>query len=81
MIEEQKQKDLTGAIFPNKKKDEQKEHAPHFTGKCLIDGKTYYISGWGNFSKDGEKYVSLVFNEPKPVQAKQKASDEMLNEF
>jgi hypothetical protein len=57
------QKPNTGVLFKNNRKE--KESHPNTNGTCLIDGKTYRISGWTK-EKNGEKYQSLAFT---PVEA------------
>lgn len=54
-------KELTGALFKNKRK-ESKNH-PDSTGKCKIGGVEYWVSGWTKIASSGEKYVSLSFRE------------------
>lgn len=65
MAEEKKeQKDLTGVLFKNDKRD--KDTSPLYMGNCTIEGKKYYISAWVNRSNDGTKqFMTLRFNEPK----------------
>lgn len=59
-------KDNSGSLFKNDKKE--KDTHPNATGKCLIDGKLYYISSW---TKEGNKgrFQSLSF---KPVEQETK---------
>ena len=58
----EKQKELTGVLFTNAKK--QTEKHPDLTGRCMIDGKEYYMSAWRKKSQGGNEYTSLAF---KPV--------------
>lgn len=51
-------KDNSGSIFRNDKRE--KDTHPHATGKCLIDGKLYYISAWTKEGNAG-KFQSLSF--------------------
>lgn len=60
-------KDLSGAVFKNKKKE--KDTHPDRTGDCLIDGKEYWISGWIKQDRNGEQFMSLAFK-PKDAQTK-----------
>jgi len=53
------QKELTGSLFQNDKKGNDK--APNMKGKCLLNGETYFISAWTNITKEGSKYLSLLF--------------------
>lgn len=64
MAEKQEQKELTGVLFKNEKMTNEK--SPMYMGKCMVNGKFYYVSGWVNKSNDGTKsFMSLRFNEPK----------------
>ena len=71
------QKDNSGAIFRNTKKETEKH--PDYTGKCLVNGKEMFISAWINESKTGTKYMALKFQEPKtdgvPAAAAPKSDD------
>lgn len=55
-----------GALFFAKEKKDPK-HAD-FTGTVNIDGREYYLNGWKNKSKKGEKYIGLSVKpkDPKP---------------
>lgn len=57
------QKNNSGALFKNAKKETEKH--PDYTGKALVNGKEMQISAWINTSKNGTKYMSLNFQEPK----------------
>ena len=62
------QKDNSGALFKNKKKDSDKH--PDYTGIVMVGGVEYWISAWINTPKaGGDKYMSLNFN-PKEQQVK-----------
>jgi hypothetical protein len=52
------QRELSGSVFPNQKKTSDKH--PDFTGRCLIDGRTYWVSAWNKESGKGP-WVSLAF--------------------
>lgn len=56
------QKDNSGALFANKKK--QQETHPDYTGKCMVNGSIMELSAWVKTSKAGEKYMSIAFKEP-----------------
>jgi hypothetical protein len=62
------QRDNSGSIFINDRKE--KETHPDRTGKVMVGGVMYYISGWVKDSAKG-KYLSLSF---KPVDAQQSIS-------
>ena len=74
-----KQKDNTGALFINHKRDSEKH--PSMKGSCRIDGFDYWISGWTKQTEAGEKYLSLAFNpkEKKTVQQKIKGETNTAN--
>ena len=52
------QKNNSGAIFRNEKKD--KPSAPDYSGSITIEGKKFALSGWINTSKDGKNYLRLL---------------------
>lgn len=56
-----KAKDNTGALFPNKSENPK---APTFKGKVLINGMELDIAGWNQTSQKGQKYISLKFSPP-----------------
>lgn len=60
------QKDNSGAIFINDRKE--KDTHPDRTGKAMIDGTEYYVSGWLKDGKRG-KYLSLAFKRVDSAQA------------
>jgi hypothetical protein len=64
------QKDNTGAIFVNDRKE--KDTHPDRAGSATIDGVEYWVSGWLRKSKDGQPYLSLAFK-PKNDTAQPKA--------
>jgi uncharacterized protein (DUF736 family) len=51
------QKDLTGALFKNKKKTDDK-HAD-YTGTVRVDGTDYFLDAWIKKSQAGETFMSL----------------------
>lgn len=51
-----------GTMGRNKRRESDKH--PEFTGKAMVDGANYWVSGWVR-EKDGEKFFSLSF---KPMQ-------------
>jgi len=59
------QKDNSGALFVNDKKE--KETHPDRKGSAVIDGVEYWVSGWLNESKNGVKYLGLAFNKKEEV--------------
>jgi hypothetical protein len=61
------QKDGSGSLFPNTKK-EQDTHAD-YKGDVKIDGVGYWINGWKKKDKNGNPYLSLSIKpkQPKPA--------------
>ena len=54
------QKDNSGALFKNKKKE--KPTHPDYQGSAKIDGVEFWVSGWLNKPKaGGDTYVSMTF--------------------
>jgi hypothetical protein len=65
-------KNLTGAIFVNDYKTEEKH--PDSTGSALIDGVEYNISCWRREAKNGKKYLALSFKKKDDDAAQPKRS-------
>lgn len=51
------QKDNSGALFKNNRR--QKDTDPHYTGKIVVNGQVFWVSGWSNESQSGERYLSV----------------------
>lgn len=47
----------TGALF--KAKERATDKHPEYTGTINIDGREYWLAGWVNEAKSGQKYFSL----------------------
>lgn len=58
------QKDNSGALFVNDKKDHEK--SPDRNGSIRVAGIDYWLSGWLKVDKNGKQYLSLAVNEKKP---------------
>ena len=67
------QKDNSGALFSNKKK--QSENHPDYTGKCMVNGESMELSAWVKTSKNGEKYMSIAFKEPYKANTSPQTND------
>lgn len=52
-----------GALFPNR--DKKTDKHPSMTGKLNVGGKEWKLSAWSNTSKQGQKYLSIVAQEPQ----------------
>jgi len=61
------QKDNSGAVFVNDRKD-QDTH-PDRTGTAKIDGTDYWVNGWLRKTKDGKPYLALSFRSKQEQQA------------
>ena len=56
----------TGALFKVEDEKRKNENYPHYSGNCLVNGKTMNIGAWINTAKtSGKQYMSLKFQEPK----------------
>ena len=72
MAQQYEQRDNSGSLFKNDKKDN--DNQPSFTGKCMVNGKAMQISAWVKEGKSG-KFFSLSFREPwQPAQEADKAN-------
>jgi hypothetical protein len=69
-------KDLSGSIYENDRK--QKATHPDKTGKCMINGEIYYISGWIKKPEGKKPYISLAFTkaEQKPINEQPNQQDQ-----
>jgi len=59
------QRDNSGVLFSNDKRE--KESHPNYKGNIMVDGKSYWISGWVKEGKNG-KFMGLAVS-PKEEQA------------
>ena len=57
-------KDMSGTLFENDRKE--KDSHPDLTGKVLVNGVAYWLSGWNKTAANGKPFVSLAL---KPVEA------------
>jgi hypothetical protein len=57
--EQQRSKDMSGAIFKNDRK-ELPNH-PDRKGSAVIGGVDYWVAGWLKEDKNGQQYLSLAF--------------------
>ena len=53
------QKELSGSIFKNQRKDGASQ--PDYRGDAKIDGVDYWLSGWIKETRAGDKFLSLAF--------------------
>lgn len=60
-----------GVLF--REKEKKSESHPDFKGSINVGGKDYWLSGWVNESKAGQRYFKLSVT-PKDGQARAKPS-------
>lgn len=66
------QRDMSGSVFVNNRKE--KETHPDRTGRCMINGQMFWISGWiKQKPSDGEHWLSLAFKEMSPDESERYA--------
>lgn len=65
-------KENKGFLFVNQNKN--KPAQPDHTGRILIEGKEYRLSGWESVSQDGKKYLSLAVTPYFPPSNNQSSS-------
>lgn len=53
------QRDNSGSLFINDRKE--KANQPDRTGRAMIGGKMYWVSGWVKETRDGAKFLSMAF--------------------
>ena len=57
----------TGVLFRNETSTPENKQ-PYMTGKCEVNGKDMQVAGWMKESKNGNKFLSLRFQEPQVKQ-------------
>ena len=58
------EKDMTGVLFINDRRS--RDGQPELKGRCLINGRTLWISAWKKTpKKGGADFWSLAFDEPE----------------
>lgn len=62
-MSQQPQREMTGVLFRNEKRSSDK--APEYTGTCTIDGQELRIAAWLKDGRNGKKFMSLQFSEPR----------------
>ena len=67
-------KDNSGLLFPNDKKETDKH--PNLKGVAKIEGAEYWCSGWVNKDKNEKKYISLKFQPKEETSTVQKKLDD-----
>jgi hypothetical protein len=58
-----------GALFKNNNKREGKQDAD-YSGQINVEGKLYWLNGWINTDKNGNKYLGVTVR-PKQQQPQQ----------
>jgi hypothetical protein len=64
-MSEYEQKDNSGALFKNDKKETDSH--PDYKGSAMVDGTDYWVSGWVNKSKAGTKYMKFSYTPKEQV--------------
>jgi hypothetical protein len=64
-VSEYQQKDNSGALFKNDKKESDSH--PDYKGSAMIDGSDYWVSGWINVSNAGTKYMKFSYSPKEQV--------------
>ena len=67
MDNKQNQRDNSGVLFRNEKKDN--ERAPEYKGNITVDGKDYWLSAWIKEGKSG-KFMGLAVSPKEEYKAK-----------
>jgi uncharacterized protein (DUF736 family) len=57
------QRDNSGALF--REANRPNERSPEYTGTVVVNGKPMRIAAWVKETKDGKKFFSLSFSEPR----------------
>ena len=64
-MSEYQQKDNSGALFKNDKKESDSH--PDYKGSAMINGSDYWVSGWINTSNAGTKYMKFSYSPKEQV--------------
>ena len=67
------QKENTGAIFINERK--QQPNHPDYTGTINVFGETFQLAGWKKESKNGKKYLSLSISRKQERETRDDSAD------
>ena len=59
-----KHKNMEGSLFQNSYKE--RDQHPDFTGKLVVEGKTYQVACWKNQTKSGGDYFKLKLSDDEP---------------
>ncbi len=63
-------RDNSGTLGKNQRRE--KDTHPEYNGKCLIDGREYWISAWVKEGQNG-KFFSLAFKPKEQQQERRQA--------
>ena len=63
-----------GVLFRNETATEENKQ-PYMSGKCEVNGKEMQIAAWMRESKNGKKFLSLKFQEPRVQEVPAKNND------
>ena len=72
MSMDQQQRDNSGALFKNDRKETEQQ--PDYKGSLVAAGVEYQLSAWVKTAKSGQKYMSLAIKPKGATPAKAKAA-------
>tara|TARA_R110002012_G_scaffold240107_1_gene414231 strand:- start:152 stop:415 length:264 start_codon:yes stop_codon:yes gene_type:complete len=64
-MSEYEQKNNEGALFKNDKKETDTD--PNYKGSAMVNGTDYWVKGWINTSKAGNKYMKFSYTAKEQV--------------
>ena len=73
-MQQREQRENSGILFTNNKRDNPK--APSMRGTAKIAGQYLEISAWTKTDKNGHKFLTLQFQEPRQREERPAQDDE-----
>lgn len=70
---------MRGFLMKNTKK--KKDTQPDYKGSVVVDGVEYWLSGWINTSKKGDKFMSLNLQPKEQAKPAKKAPQQVEEDF
>jgi hypothetical protein len=71
------QKDNSGSLWVNDRKESDRH--PDRTGTLVVEGKSFYLSGWLKKTKDGKPYLSLSVKPKDGAPIKSRDDDDLID--
>jgi hypothetical protein len=65
---------MAGTLGANRRRE--KDSHPTHTGKCMVNGKGFWISAWVKEGRDGSRFFSLSFKPMDQEQGRQQPRQE-----